>query len=87
MRQKSIRLNRAREELSMQMGRTPSSAEMADHLGVTREEYGAMLSETAVSGLLSFEALLGYPGQGSTAEDLGGKREPARRAVRGAGAA
>ena len=55
VRQKSIRLNRAREELSMQMGRTPSSAEMADHLGVTREEYGAMLSETAVSGLLSFE--------------------------------
>lgn len=53
VRQKSIRLNRAREELSMQMGRTPSSAEMADHLGVTREEYGAMLSETAVSGLLS----------------------------------
>ena len=63
VRQKSIRLNRAREELSMQMGRTPSSAEMADHLGVTREEYGAMLSETAVSGLLSFEALLDTQGR------------------------
>ena len=65
VRQKSIRLNRAREELSMQMGRTPSSAEMADHLGVTREEYGAMLSETAVSGLLSFEALLDTQGRGA----------------------
>ena len=47
VRQKSIRLNRAREELSMQMGRTPSSAEMADHLGVTREEYGACLLYTS----------------------------------------
>ena len=65
VRQKSIRLNRAREELSMQMGRTPSSAEMADHLGVTREEYGAMLSETAVSGLLSFEAMMDTQGRGA----------------------
>ena len=70
VRQKSIRLNRAREELSMQMGRTPSSAEMADHLGVTREEYGAMLSETAVSGLLSFEALLDTQGRGNPPEEL-----------------
>ena len=32
---------------------------------LTREEYGAMLSETAVSGLLSFEALLDTQGRGA----------------------
>lgn len=58
VRQKSIRLNRAAEELSIQLGHLPSSQEMADHLGVTREQYEEMLSDTAVSGLVSFEALL-----------------------------
>ena len=58
LRQKSIRLNRAMEELASQLGRTPTSQEMADHLGISKEEYDELLSETAVSGLLSFEALL-----------------------------
>lgn len=58
VRQKAIRINRAVEELSMQLGRFPSSQEMADYLHVSREEYDEMLSDTAVSSLMSFEALL-----------------------------
>lgn len=58
VRQKSVKLNRAAEELASQLGHTPDSQEMADYLGVSKEEYASMLSETAVSGLLSFEALL-----------------------------
>ena len=58
VRQKSVKLNRAAEELASQLGHTPDSQEMADYLGVSKEEYATMLSETAVSGLLSFEALL-----------------------------
>lgn len=58
VRQKSVRLNRASEELSLQLGHTPSDQEMADYLGLSREEYEAMLSETAASNLISFEALL-----------------------------
>ncbi len=58
VRQKSIRLNRAAEELAMELGRTPSSQEVADRLGLNREEYANLLSETAVSGLVSLESLL-----------------------------
>lgn len=58
VRQKAIRLNRTTEELSIALGRSPTSQEMADYMGITLEEYGAMLSDTAVSGLISFEALL-----------------------------
>lgn len=58
VRQKSVRLNRAMDELSAQLGRTPRSDEMAEHMGMTREQYEALLSETAVSTLVSFEAVL-----------------------------
>ena len=58
VRQKSVRLNRAAEELALQLGRTPSDQELADYLGMGREEYEAMLSETAASNLISFEVLL-----------------------------
>ena len=84
---KSIRLNRAREELSMQMGRTPSSAEMADHLGVTRGGiWGYALWRQRCPACFPFEALLDTQGRGARQRSRG-KQEPARRAVRGAGAA
>ena len=65
VRQKTARLNRVSEELAMELGRMPTSQEMAEHLGVTLEEYAAMLSETTASGLISFEALLDAGGGGA----------------------
>ena len=68
VRQKSVKLNRAAEELAIQLGHTPDSQEMADFLGVSKEEYASMLSETAMSGLLSFESMLtSGPGRGLAA--------------------
>ena len=58
VRQKSIRLTRAMDELSVQLGRAPESREVAEYLGLSREQYDALLSETAVSSLVSFEAVL-----------------------------
>ena len=58
VRQKAIRLNRAIDELATQLGRAPTSQEVAGHMGLTREQYDALLSETAVSSLVSFEAVL-----------------------------
>ena len=79
VRQKSVKLDRAEEALSAQLGRMPDSQEMADYLGVTREEYAAMRSETAVSGLLSFESLLSSgpagPGRGLAGDRQEGQPE------------
>lgn len=58
VRQKANRLTRAMDELSVQLGRAPESREVADYLGLSREQYDALLSETAVSSLVSFEAVL-----------------------------
>ncbi len=74
VRQKSVRLNRAMDELSAQLGRAPRSDEMAEYLGMTREQYEALLSETAVSTLVSFEAVL--DSCGGTADKLQVQGEP-----------
>lgn len=58
VRQKAVRLNRAVDELASQLGRAPNSYEVAQHMGLTREQYDALLSETAMSSLVSFEAML-----------------------------
>ena len=58
VRQKSIKLNRAMDDLAFQLGRVPSSEEVANYMGLSREQYDALLSETAVSSLVSFEAVL-----------------------------
>ena len=58
VRQKATQLNRAVDELSIKLGRDPESNEVADYLGLTREQYDALVSETAVTGLVSFEAVL-----------------------------
>ena len=58
VRQKATRLTRAMDELSVQLGRAPESREVAEYLGLSREQYDALLSETAVSSLVSFEAVL-----------------------------
>ena len=44
--------------LAFQLGRVPSSEEVANYMGLSREQYDALLSETAVSSLVSFEAVL-----------------------------
>lgn len=58
LRQKSNRLNRAMEELSVELGRMPTGQEVADYMGMTREEYEKTLSDTAGANLISFEMLL-----------------------------
>lgn len=58
VRQKAARLNRAVDELSTQLGHVPQSREVAEYLGLTREQYDTLLSDTAVSNLVSFEAVL-----------------------------
>ncbi len=58
VRQKAVRLNRAVDELASQLGRAPNSYEVAQYMGLTREQYDALLSETAMSSLVSFEAML-----------------------------
>lgn len=65
VRQKSARLSRASEELSLQLGHTPSDRELAEYLGLDRETYEAILAETAASNLISFEALLDSYGSGA----------------------
>lgn len=62
VRQKSVRLNRAIDELAGELGRTPNSFEVAQHMGLTREQYDALLSETAMSNLVSLEAVLSSTG-------------------------
>ena len=72
VRQKATRLNRAIDELSVKLGRDPESGEVAEYLGLTREQYDAMVSETAVTSLVSFEAVLdacGSAAEKSMAQD------------------
>lgn len=58
VRQKAVKLNRATDELAGNLGRVPTSDEVAEYMGLTRDQYDALLSETAVSSLVSFEAVL-----------------------------
>ena len=58
LRQTANRLNRAVDELSVELGHMPESQEVADYLGVSKAEYEKMLSETAGANLVSFEMLL-----------------------------
>lgn len=58
IRQKAVKLNRAEEELSRELGCAPSGQKMAEHLGMTMEEYEELRSQAAASSLMSFEALL-----------------------------
>ena len=58
VRQKATRLKRAVEELSIELGHTPSDQEMADYLKLSQKDYEELLSETAFSNLMSFEVLL-----------------------------
>lgn len=76
LRQKAARLSRQTEDLANRLGRMPSSQEMADDLGISRAEYDALLSETAVSNLLSLEAVLDSSGgQGVRGQDMGSSPE------------
>ena len=65
LRQTSNKLTRTVDELSVELGHMPVSQEVADRLGVSKEEYERMLSETAGANLLSFEMLLDSYGSGA----------------------
>ncbi len=58
LRQKFTKVNRAVDELSVELGRTPYSWEVARRLGMSLKEYEKTLSETAGANLMSFEMLL-----------------------------
>lgn len=45
VRQKATRLKRAAEELSIELGHTPSDQEMADYLKLSQKDYEELLSE------------------------------------------
>ena len=45
VRQKTTRLKRAAEELSIELGHTPSDQEMADYLKLSQKDYEELLSE------------------------------------------
>lgn len=58
LRQKFTKVNRAVDELSVELGRTPYSWEVARRLNMSLKEYEKTLSETAGANLMSFEMLL-----------------------------
>lgn len=58
VRQKASQLNRAMDELSNQLGRMPNNREVAEYLGLTMEQYDALLAETAGANILSLDAVL-----------------------------
>ena len=51
-------INEADDELSHELGRSPTEQELADHLKVPLEEYEKMLAETCSLNMLSFEELV-----------------------------
>ena len=75
VRQKAVRLNRAVDELSAKLGHFPESREVAEYMGLTQEQYNALLSDTAVSSLVSFEAALDTYGSATEKMMLGGEMD------------
>ncbi len=58
VRQRAGKINRLKQELFVELGRVPTSREMAERLGISLEKYEEILSDIAVSNLMSFEMLL-----------------------------
>ena len=58
LRQKFTKVNRAVDELSVELGRTPYGWEVARRLDMSLKEYEKTISETAGANLMSFEMLL-----------------------------
>lgn len=65
VRQKAQQLKQATDDLSICLGRTPSSKELAEYLGISLEEYAHLCSETAATSPVSLEALLESSGGAS----------------------
>ncbi len=55
VRRKARQVGKAIAELEVQLGRPPTEEEIARHMGMTLEEYHAVLEDTARAALLSFE--------------------------------
>jgi RNA polymerase sigma factor for flagellar operon FliA len=58
VRQNSIRINQAHDQLAMSLGRTPTREEMAEHMDMTPEEFDKCIYEISGDRMLSYEALL-----------------------------
>lgn len=58
VRQNSIRINQAHDQLSMTLGRTPTREEMAEQLSMTTDEFDKAVYEISGDKMLSYEGLL-----------------------------
>lgn len=58
VRQNSIRINNAYDQLVVSLGRNPVREEMAEHLGMTPEEFDKCVYEISGDRMLSYESLL-----------------------------
>jgi RNA polymerase sigma-B factor len=67
MKELGPQLNRAREELSQQLGRAPTASEIASHLGLDREEVVQAQIASSAYSTLSSDA----PGPGAVGDDDG----------------
>ncbi len=65
LRQRVVKMNKAIEVLSIKLGRMPDSNEIAQHLGISKQQYNEMFDDMAVTNLMSLEVLLDTYGNAS----------------------
>ncbi len=65
VRQKVSQINKAVDAISSDLGRMPTNEEVAKQMGLEKEEYEKMISDTAVTHMLSLEVLLDTYGSAS----------------------
>ncbi len=58
VRQRAIKVNKAVEELSIKLGHAPSSAEIAQHMGISKQQYSETFQDITVTNLMSLEVLI-----------------------------
>lgn len=73
VRKRSKEIDRAVNELYSTLGRFPSDKEIAQHLGVTTAQYQEDLMNTALSNVMSLEALFENRDQGSIGISFSGE--------------
>ncbi len=58
LRQRAIKVNKVVEELSIKLGRMPNTQEIAQHMGMTKEQYSETFQDISVTNLMSLEVLI-----------------------------
>ncbi len=58
IRQKASQINKATDNAAGKLGRMPTNEEIASEMGIEKSEYDQMLSDTAVTHVLSLEMLI-----------------------------